>query len=114
MIKSAFLQITITREPSFLFSVKASLIYLILLIFLLLIPFHTGLTAFGESKCTIYFYNPESNIDNYASLKTKFDLYLKKIRHTSFNPSAIEKLLRTKPEVSIIAFLSSQAGIIKN
>lgn len=109
MIKSAFLQITITREPSFLFSVKASLIYLILLIFLLLIPFHTGLTAFGESKCTIYFYNPESNIDNYASLKTKFDLYLKKIGPYQFQPFSDRKTFenKTRGQHNCIFILSS-------
>lgn len=34
------------------------------------------LTAFVGYKYTIYFYNPESNINNYASLKKEFDTYL--------------------------------------
>ena len=34
------------------------------------------LTAFTGYKYTIYFYNPESNINNYTSLKKEFDTYL--------------------------------------
>lgn len=30
------------------------------------------------ARCTVYFYNPETNIDNYVSLKTSFDTYLAK------------------------------------
>ena len=33
-------------------------------------------SAFAGNKLTIYFYNPEININNFASLKKEFDTYL--------------------------------------
>ena len=34
------------------------------------------MSAFAGNKLTIYFYNPEININNFASLKKEFDTYL--------------------------------------
>jgi hypothetical protein len=46
----------------------------IFLLILFLLP--SLLTAFAGYKYTIYFYNPETNINNFASLKKEFDTYL--------------------------------------
>lgn len=39
-----------------------------------------------QSKNTIYFYNPETNINNYASLKYSFDIYLSNFGDYQFQP----------------------------
>ncbi|MBM4053678.1 MAG: phosphate/phosphite/phosphonate ABC transporter substrate-binding protein [Planctomycetes bacterium] len=74
------------RKHSYLFFIKSSFFYLIVTFFLVLKPVCFGQTTINESKGIIYFYNPESNIDNYAALKTKFDKYLKKIGPYQFQP----------------------------
>jgi hypothetical protein len=40
----------------------------------------------AEIKGTIYFYNPETNINNFTSLKGSFDSYLSKFSHYLFQP----------------------------
>jgi len=40
----------------------------------------------AEHKYTIYFYNPETNINNFASLKKEFDLYLSQFGKYQFQP----------------------------
>ncbi len=40
----------------------------------------------SENAQTIYFYNPETNINNFASLKISFDTYLSKFGNYQFQP----------------------------
>ncbi len=54
-----------------------------LLVSLLLLAFFK---AFSNSKYTIYFYNPEININNFASLKSEFDKYLSGYGPFQFQP----------------------------
>ncbi len=49
---------------------------------LLLAPTRT----FSDNTYTIYFYNPETNINNFASLKTEFDQYLSNYGSFHFQP----------------------------
>lgn len=50
-----------------------------------LLPVSGGVgSAAGKSK--VYFYNPESNINNFASLKTEFDSYLAEFGNYEFQP----------------------------
>jgi len=42
--------------------------------------------AYSEEKVFIYFYNPETNINNFATLKTSFDLYLTEQKGYYFQP----------------------------
>lgn len=109
MINLTHLQIIFFRRIAFLIPVKISFSCAIVFFFIILQPYHAGTTAFGESKCTIYFYNPESNIDNYASLKTKFDLYLKKIGPYQFQPFSDRKTFenKTRGQHNCIFILSS-------
>ncbi|MCF6149144.1 MAG: phosphate/phosphite/phosphonate ABC transporter substrate-binding protein [Candidatus Kuenenia sp.] len=109
MTKSAYLQVILLRRIAFLVSVKALLFYLILIFFIVFAPCRPGLTVFAESKYTIYFYNPESNIDNYASLKTKFDLYLKKIGPYQFQPFSNRNTFenKTRGQHNCVLILSS-------
>ena len=110
MINPTHLQIIFFRRIAFLIPVKISFSCAVVLFFIiLLLPYHAGTTAFGESKCTIYFYNPESNIDNYASLKTKFDLYLKKIGPYQFQPFSDRNTFenKTRGQHNCVFILSS-------
>ncbi|MEE9214981.1 MAG: hypothetical protein V3U54_09360 [Thermodesulfobacteriota bacterium] len=43
-------------------------------------------TALANSKYTIYFYNPETNINNFALLKSEFDKYLSDYGPFQFQP----------------------------
>jgi hypothetical protein len=43
-------------------------------------------TAYADTKYTIYFYNPETNINNFASLKIEFDHYLSDYGLFKFQP----------------------------
>jgi len=54
-----------------------------LLVSLLLLAFFK---AFSNSRYTIYFYNPEININNFASLKSEFDKYLSDYGPFQFQP----------------------------
>ncbi len=54
-----------------------------LLVSLLLL---TLFKAFSNSRYTIYFYNPEININNFASLKSEFDKYLSDYGPFQFQP----------------------------
>jgi ABC-type amino acid transport substrate-binding protein len=53
--------------------------------------------AFANSRYTIYFYNPEININNFASLKSEFDKYLSDYGPFQFQPfsdrETFEKLI---------------------
>ncbi len=42
--------------------------------------------TFSDNTYTIYFYNPETNINNFASLKTEFDQYLSNYGSFHFQP----------------------------
>ncbi len=42
--------------------------------------------TFSDNPYTIYFYNPETNINNFASLKTEFDQYLSSYGPFHFQP----------------------------
>lgn len=58
-----------------------------LLILLLLTPFLAYSNPKGEQNMgTIFFYNPETNINNFVSLKISFDTYLSKFGHYRFQP----------------------------
>lgn len=62
----------------------------ILLLAYLALLFQSGVSYGAENdcqaKCTIYFYNPESNINNYTSLKVAFDTRLTKLGNYQFQP----------------------------
>ena len=58
------------------------LIAFCLLVCLLLISTKT----FSKNTYTIYFYNPETNINNFASLKVEFDKYLSSYGSFQFQP----------------------------
>ncbi len=47
--------------------------------------------AFTDKTFTIYFYNPETNINNFASLKTEFDRYLSNYGSFQFQPFSDRK-----------------------
>lgn len=42
--------------------------------------------AYADGICAAYFYNPESNVDNFAFLKEEMDLYFKKSCNCRFQP----------------------------
>lgn len=109
MINLTHLQIIFFRGIASLIPVKASIFYFILIFSLVFAPCRPGLKAFAEPKYTIYFYNPESNIDNYASLKTKFDLYLKKIGPYQFQPFSNRNTFesKTRDQHNCVFILSS-------
>ncbi len=48
-------------------------------------------TAYADTKYTIYFYNPETNINNFASLKIEFDRYLSDYGLFKFQPFSDRK-----------------------
>ncbi len=49
------------------------------------IPVHSAATE-DHGKQTIYFYNPETNINNFTSLKIAFDTYLGNYKSYTFQP----------------------------
>ena len=49
-------------------------------------------TAYADTKYTIYFYNPETNINNFASLKIEFDRYLSDYGLFKFQPFSDRKI----------------------
>ncbi|MFC2140381.1 hypothetical protein ACFLQ1_01515 [Candidatus Auribacterota bacterium] len=57
--------------------------YFFLLFF---IPFSSLFSAVAGSPYSIYFYNPETNINNYSSIKIEFDTYLSKFGSYLFQP----------------------------
>ncbi len=61
--------------------------FCLLVCMLLLIPTRT----FADNTYTIYFYNPETNINNFASLKTEFDQYLSSYGPFQFQPFSDRK-----------------------
>ncbi len=65
--------------------------------------------VYAESGCYAYFYNPESNVDNFASLKSKMDIQLKKSGKFRFQPfidkDIFEKQFKGNQEA--LAILSS-------
>ncbi len=48
-------------------------------------------TAYADTKYTIYFYNPETNINNFTSLKIEFDRYLSDYGLFKFQPFSDRK-----------------------
>ncbi len=54
--------------------------------FLFILLLFASSQASSEHKDTIYFYNPETNINNFVSLKISFDTYLSKFGHYRFQP----------------------------
>lgn len=76
------------------------LIILSLIVGFLLFLGAIRLTA--ASKYTIYFYNPETNINNFASLKIEFDTYLSNFGNYQFQPfsdkDTFEKFIAKKKD----------------
>src|SRR4030067_2322614 len=72
--------IFISPVKSFLSMGSAVALFLVL-VFLCVAPM-----AIGATRYTVYFYNPESNVDNFASLKTRLDVYLKNTGPYQFQP----------------------------
>lgn len=70
----------------YMFYKKKYATYASLWISILLLPIFVIVSADAASKCTVYFYNPESNVDNFASLKTKLDTYFKSFGLYQFQP----------------------------
>ncbi|MGZ8245900.1 MAG: hypothetical protein ACXWT9_20065, partial [Methylomagnum sp.] len=58
--------------------------------------------AIAATDPTIFFYNPETSIDNFATLKTEFDTYLAGQGGYTFQPysdrATFEQALSGKPE----------------
>ena len=58
-------------------------------------------TPLASTSQTIFFYNPETSVDNFAALKTEFDTYLAGQGGYNFQPfndrSTFEKMLMDKP-----------------
>ena len=65
--------------------------FLLILLFLVTFPVNSDHKD-GQTQNIIYFYNPESNINNYVSLKISFDTYLSKFGHYRFQPFDKKKL----------------------
>ncbi|MGR3218374.1 MAG: hypothetical protein ACUZ8H_00970, partial [Candidatus Anammoxibacter sp.] len=66
-------------------------------------------TVYADHICTAYFYNPESNVDNFASLKSVMDLYLKKSGNCRFQPFIDKEIFEKqfKGNQDALAVLSS-------
>lgn len=87
--------------------------YLISICLLLL----TSVFTFAEPICSVLFYNPESNIQNFASLKTGMDRYLKKSGAYRFQPFFDRFIFENqfKDNMDVLCILSSwHYKIIKN
>lgn len=78
-----------------MFSVKTFFFCVIPIVTIVLFPGHPGFPAPGASKHTVYFYNPESNVDNFASLKTRLDMYLNNLGPYQFQPFCDRKTFET-------------------
>ncbi len=50
------------------------------------------LTSAPSPVCTVYFYNPETNVNNFASLKREFDSYLARYGSFQFQPFSDRKV----------------------
>ncbi|MGR3179757.1 MAG: hypothetical protein ACUZ8E_17090 [Candidatus Anammoxibacter sp.] len=69
------------KHPSQVVNRKSKSLVLILFcasIFFPLLTETSSVYAGPDHICAAYFYNPESNVDNFASLKSIMDQYLKK------------------------------------
>ena len=51
-----------------------------------LLLFLTSFATYAGPGNTVYFYNPETNINNFASLKSEFDKYLSDYGDLQFQP----------------------------
>lgn len=67
-------------------NIQKKIFLVVYLALLLLGSIGYGAESGCPAKCTIYFYNPESNINNYASLKVSFDTHLAKLGNYQFQP----------------------------
>lgn len=72
--------------PSFMLHTRKFFTYTSLKIFIFLLPFFGIFAVYAASKHTVYFYNPESNVNNFASLKIRLDTYLKNFGLYKFQP----------------------------
>lgn len=65
--------------------------------------------VYAEQTCEAYFYNPESNVDNFAALKSKMDQHLKKVGPFKFQPFIDKELFEKnfKGNRDAIAIISS-------
>lgn len=70
------------KHPIFLKRCKLIIFYLIVGFLFFPMP----ITPTATSEYTICFYNPETNINNFASLKIEFDTYLSSLGHYQFQP----------------------------
>lgn len=80
-----------------------------LIILCLIVGFSLFLTLINpvaSSKYTIYFYNPETNINNFASLKIEFDTYLSSFGPYEFQPfsdkDTFEKFIAQKRDCAFL------------
>lgn len=100
--KERFLRFFYARSRSGLFCI-------LLITFLCILAGSFRNKAAGASRYTVYFYNPESNVDNFASLKTKLDVYLKNLGPYLFQPfcdrNTFESTIRGKHDC--VCILSS-------
>ena len=79
-------------------------------IFSLLFLFYLAMTSISPcyaASVTIYFYNPETNIDNFATLKTEFDSYLSEQGNYQFQPFDRKESFDTSLKKGNIYLLSS-------
>lgn len=88
--------------PSFMLHTRKFFTYTSLKIFIFLLPFFGIFAVYAASKHTVYFYNPESNVDNFASLKTRLDTYFKDFGLYKFQPfsdrGTFEKIIQEKQD----------------
>lgn len=93
-------QVFTSPKKSFLSPGRAVALFLVL-VFLYITP-----KAIGATRYTVYFYNPESNVDNFASLKTRLDVYLKDTGPYQFQPfcdrETFEATIRNKHDCILI------------
>ncbi len=86
-------------------------LFICILVFFLICSYTSG-----ETEYTIYFYNPESNMDNFAAVKTRLDTYLSRFGPYRFQPFAdrktFEKIIRKKRN-GILILSSWHYGILK-
>ncbi len=78
-----FLDFTKNKRERFLFKCRFIITYFILISFLLLMSLSI---VFANSTYKVYFYNPETNINYFVSLKGGFDKYLSDYGPFKFQP----------------------------
>ena len=99
--KTTALRHIFVSPAKFFFSPGRATVLFFVIAFLCVAP-----VAIGATRYTVYFYNPESNVDNFASLKTRLDVYLKNIGPYQFQPfcdrETFEATIRDKRDCILI------------